>query len=67
MYVKLRNSINVLRSSLHTVNAMKPMLRKFLVNPSTFALTSTHVAHYVFDKTSGSNEALATTQQYEPA
>ena len=41
---------------------------KFLVNFSTFALTSAHVAHYVFDETSVSNEAFATSQQqYETA
>ena len=37
------------RSSLYTVKAIEPMFSKFLANPSTFALTSAHVAHYVFD------------------
>ena len=46
---------------------MEPMLCKVLVNPSTFALTSVHVAHYVFDETSVSNETFATSQQYEAA
>ncbi len=40
---------------------------KFLVNPSTFAFTSAHVAHNVFDEASVSNEAFATNQQYETA
>ena len=47
------------------VHAMEPILCKFLVNPSTFALTSAHVAHYGFDEKSVSNEAFATSQQYE--
>ena len=37
---------------------------KFLVNPSTFALTSAHIAHFMFDEASVSNEAFATSQQY---
>ncbi len=64
--MKLRNSINI-KIQLHTVHAMEPMQCKFLVNPSTIALTSAHVAHYVFDETSVSNEAFATSQRYETA
>ena len=42
---------------------MESMLCKFLVNPST----SAHVAQYVFDEASVSNETFATDQQYETA
>ena len=50
---------------LNMVHAMEPMLCKFIVDPSTFALTSARVAHYVFDQTWVSDEAFATSQQHE--
>lgn len=43
------------------IYAKKHMLCKFLVNHSTFAFTYVHFAHYVFDETSGTNRAFATS------
>lgn len=49
----------------YTIYAIESMLYKFPVNPLTFAFTSAHIAHYMFDEALFSNETFAMSQQYE--